>query len=371
MTDHLFSPISIGNLDLPNRIMVAPMCQYSSNEGVATDWHIAHGVSMALSGAGLFTMEATGVNLQGRITPQCLGLFNDESQDAISRVVSAVREYSDTKIGIQIGHAGRKASTYRPWEHGRGPIFEADGGWATVAPSAIPFADKWPVPKALTQDEMVAIKQDFINTTKRAAALDFDYLEIHSAHGYLLSTFLSSHSNQRDDEYGGDLESRMRYPLEVIRAVRAAWPADKPLGVKFNGTNFTDDGWGADEDVIYAKALKEAGVSLVILSGGGVDSGAKIDVRPGYQLEFATAVKANSTMTAASVGMIYDPKQADSIIRNGEADMVSLARAFLFNPRWGLHAAQVLGVEMDWPVQYERGSTKLWAPGAESVAGVG
>jgi 2,4-dienoyl-CoA reductase-like NADH-dependent reductase (Old Yellow Enzyme family) len=370
MTDHLFSPISIGNLDLPNRIIVAPMCQYSSIEGVATEWHVAHGVSMALSGAGLFTIEATGVNLQGRITPQCLGLFDDESQEAIGRIVTAVREYSDTKIGLQIGHAGRKASTYRPWEQGRGPIFPDKGGWQTVAPSALLFADGWPLPRALTQDEMAEIKQDFINTTKRAAALDIDYIEIHSAHGYLLSTFLSSHSNHRDDEYGGDLENRMRYPMEVVRAVREAWPIEKPMGVKFNGTNFTDDGWGEDEDVIYAKALKDAGVSLVTLSGGGVDSGQKIDVCAGYQLEYATAVKANSDMTAASVGMIYDPKQADDIIRNGDADMVSLARAFLFNPRWGLHAAQVLGVDVPWPHQYERGSTKLWPPGAGSVAGV-
>jgi len=363
----LFSPIEFGGLTLPNRIIVSPMCQFSAEDGSATDWHLVHLGTLSLSGAGLLVLEASGVSSHGRITLNCLGLYSDENEAALAPILARVRGLSDMKIGIQIGHAGRKASTAVPWK-GRGPLAPDQGGWETVAPSAIPFADGWPVPHALTRDEMTAIRDDFVSTAGRALRMEFDYLEVHAAHGYLLSTFLTEASNQRDDEFGGSLENRMRYPLEVIGAVRDAWPKGRPLGVKFNGTDFLDGGWGAEESVAFAGALKEAGVDVVTISGGGIDPGAKINVVPGYQVPFAKAVREGTGITTTAVGMIYDPHQAEAIIAQGEADMVALARAFLFNPHWPYHAAAALGEDVPWPPQYERGSPKLWGPGADCVA---
>ena len=361
MSSKLFTPFSIGKLELANRITIAPMCQYSAVDGSLTDWHMQHLGNLALSGASLLIAEATGVAPEGRITPNCTGLYSDENEATMGRVVKFVRSISPIRIGVQLAHAGRKASTQRPWE-GRSFLKNGEGAWQTVAPSAIPLAAGWPTPQALNREGMEAVKQAFVAAARRAARIGFDLVELHSTHGYLLSEFLSPLANKREDQYGGSLENRMRFPLEVFRAVRAAW--EKPLGAKISGTDFAAGGWTPDEAVAYARELKTLGCDYVTVSGGGVVLDAKVPVGPGYQVPFAEKVKRETGITTGAIGLISDPHQAEEIVASGKADYVSLARAMLFNPRWPQHAAIALGAELKYPPQYERSAPKAWPPAA-------
>ncbi|MEL0107816.1 MAG: NADH:flavin oxidoreductase/NADH oxidase [Rhodospirillaceae bacterium] len=367
MSSKLFTPIEIGNLTLSNRIYVEPMCQYSAENGNMTDWHMMHVPSMAMSGAGLFCIEATAVRPKGRITHGCTGLYSDENEAAMAKVLKLARSVSDIPIGIQIGHAGRKASCELPWD-GRSFLTEENGAWETEAPSPLPLTDGWPTPHVMSKDELKDLRKDFVETAKRADRLGLDYLELHGAHGYLLSSFMSPLSNQRDDEYGGSLENRIRLALEVSQDVRAAWPNEKPLGMKVNGSDFVDGGWTADDAAVLASELKGIGFDLITVSGGGVDPKAPIKAIPGYQMPFAEVVKKKSGITTATVGMIVDAHQAEEAVASGKVDMVALARGILFNPRWPFHAAVALGADIPYPVQYERGGAKLWKPAVTSVA---
>lgn len=363
----LFEPLKIGGMELANRITVAPMCQYSADNGSMTDWHLMHVGTLALSGAGMVVIEATGVVPEGRITPHCVGLYSDENEAALARVVRYVRSISATRLGVQLGHAGRKASSHRPWA-GRGALKPDEGAWTTVAPSAIALAPGWPTPHALTRAEMEESKRAFVAAVRRAARLGLDFIELHSTHGYLLSQYLSPLANHRDDEYGGSLENRMRFPLEVFSAMRAAWPADKPMGAKISGTDFAPGGWMPDEAVVYARELKRRGCAYVTVSGGGVVLDAKVPVGPGYQVPFAERVRKETGITTGSVGLITDAHQAEEIVTGGKADFVSLARVMLFDPRWPWHAAVTLGDELAYPPQYDRCSPGSWPPARAMAA---
>lgn len=357
----LFSPLQIGNVTLENRITVAPMCQYSAVDGSMTDWHLMHLGSLSLSGASMLVIEATGVVPEGRITPGCIGLYSDANEAALTRVVNFVRSISPIVLGIQLGHAGRKASAALPWAGGKA-LKAGEGAWNTVAPSAVPLASDWPEPHALSSAEMERVKQACVAAVQRAARVGLDFVEMHSTHGYLFSEFLSPLSNKRTDEYGGSLENRMRFPLEVFRAMRAAWPAGKFIGAKISGSDFAEGGWTPDDAVVYAAELKKAGAAYVTVSGGGVVLDAKVPTGPGYQVPFAERVKRETGITTGAVGLITDPQQAEDIVASGKADFVSLARALLFNPRWPQHAAVVLGAEAHYPPQYLRAGPKTWPP---------
>ena len=365
MSSRLFTPFSIGGMELANRITIAPMCQYSAVDGSMTDWHLMHLGTLALSGASMMVIEATGVTPEGRITPQCVGLYSDVNEAAVKRVVDYCRSVSSIRIGIQLGHAGRKGSAQRPWE-GRGALGPGQGAWQTVAPSAVPLAAGWPAPHALALPEMEAIRRAFVAAAQRAARIGLDFIEMHSTHGYLLAEFLSPLANRRTDEYGGSLENRMRFPLEVVQALREAWPAEKPLGAKITGSDFAAGGWTPDEAVVYARALQKLGCDYVTLSGGGTVLDAKIPVAPGYQVPFAEKVRKEVGITTGAIGLISDPRQAEDIIAGGKADFVALARAMLFNPRWPLHAAAALGEDIRYPPQYERSAPKAWTPAANA-----
>ena len=361
MSSVLFSPLSIGGMELPNRITVAPMCQYSAVDGTMTDWHIMHLGNLALSGASMLVIEATGVTPEGRITHGCTGLYSDENERMMKRVVDFARSISPIRIGVQLAHAGLKASAERPWE-GRGRLSAEKGAWPTVAPSAIPFAPGWHTPAALDRAGMDAARDAFVAAARRAQRIGLDFIEMHSTHGYLFSEFLSPLANRREDEYGGSLENRMRFPLEVMRAVRSVWPADKVLGAKISGTDFAEGGWTPDDAVAYASALKKCGLDYVTLSGGGVVNDQKVPVSPGYQVPYAERVKREVGITTGAVGLISAPQHAEDILASGKADFISLARALLFDPRWGCHAAVTLGADAYYPPQYERGGPKLWPP---------
>ncbi len=354
-------PLRIGELELANRIAIAPMCQYSAIDGTMTDWHLMHLGTLALSGAGMLTIEATGVTPEGRITPQCVGLYSDANEAAIKRVVDFCRGISPIRIGIQLGHAGRKASSQRPWE-GRGALQPGQGAWETVAPSALSLAANWPTPHALALREMASIKQSFVAAVQRSAHIGLDYIELHSTHGYLLAEFLSPLANRRSDDYGGSLENRMRFPLEVFGAMREAWPANKPLGAKITGSDFAEGGWTPDEAVVYARELKKLGCDYVTVSGGGTVLDAKIPLGPGYQVPFAEKVRKETGITTGAIGLIADAQQAEQILAGGKADFIALARAMLFDPRWPWHAAVALGEAIDYPPQYERSSPRAWPP---------
>ena len=362
MSSKLFSALKIGERELPNRITVAAMCQYSAVDGSMTDWHMQHLGTLALSGASMMVIEATGVTAQGRISLGCTGLYSDANEAAMKRVTDFVRTISPVLIGVQLAHAGRKASAQRPWE-GRGALKPGEGAWETIAPSAIALAPGWPMPKALDRNGMEAARDAFVASATRAARIGLDFVEIHSTHGYLLSEFLSPLANKRDDEYGGSLENRMRFPLEVARAVREAWPRERPMGAKISGTDFAPGGWTPDEAVLYARELKSLGCDYVTVSGGGVVLDAKVPVAPGYQVPYAERVRRESGITTGSVGLIANPRQAEDIVASGKADFVSLARAMLYDPRWPWHAAAELGAEIKYPPQYERCHPKVW-PGA-------
>ncbi|MFQ5935745.1 MAG: NADH:flavin oxidoreductase/NADH oxidase [Acidiferrobacterales bacterium] len=353
MSSRLFSPITLREVELANRIMVSPMCQYSAHDGCATDWHLMHLGQFSVSGVGLLMVEMTNVEARGRISPYCMGLYSDDNEEALTRVVQFCKKYGNSRIGIQLAHAGRKASTLPPWE-GRTPLSPADGGWRTVAPSAIATGTSAPAPKALDLAELAVLKEAFVEATRRAARIGFDVVELHGAHGYLLHEFLSPLSNQRDDEYGGSLENRMRFPLEVFDAVRAVWPADRPMGVRVSATDWADGGWTLDDTVVFAHELRARGCDWLDVSSGGMAPPESIPVGPGYQVPFAERVRAETGMVTIAVGLITEPQQAEEIIASGKADMVALARGMLYDPHWAWHAATELGAEATYPNQYLR-----------------
>lgn len=353
MPSHLFSPIRLRGLELANRIVVSPMCQYSADNGDMTDWHLMHLGQFAVSGAALVFVEATGVEAAGRISPGCTGLYSDSNEAAMARVVNFFRDYGNARIGIQLAHAGRKASTAVPWNSG-----DSDK-WRTYAPSARAYAEGAQIPKALDHAGLARIKQAFVDAALRALRIGFDVIELHSAHGYLLHEFLSPLSNYRDDEYGGSLENRMRYPLEVFEAVRAVCPDDLPLGVRTSATDWVEGGWDLDGTTAFASALAERGCDFFDVSSGGNSPDQKIVSGPGYQTGFAGALRRATGMRIIAVGQITDPHQAETILASGQADMVALARGMLYDPHWPWHAAEALGAEAAFPPQYKRAHPSL------------
>ena len=363
----LFSPRAVGPLTLRNRVVVAPMCQYSAIDGVPQPWHHQHLGRLAISGAALVIVEATGVEAAGRITPGDTGLWNDAQEAAFADILKGVRTYSDTPVGIQLAHAGRKASTTPPWQGGRA-LTPEEGAWTTSAPSAIPFKPEWHTPAALDEAGMQRVIDAFTTSAGRALRAGFDMVELHAAHGYLLSEFLSPVSNTRTDDYGGSPENRMRFPLRVAQALRDAWPRDKALGARFNGSDWVEGGIALEEVQAFGKALHAIGYDYLHLSSGG--NVARADIpggEPGYQLRFAEAVKAAvPEATVMAVGMIYDPHQAEAIIAGGQADLVALARAALDDPHWAHHAAVALGADEGLPLQYQRAGDRTW-PGYARV----
>ncbi|MBL8379687.1 MAG: NADH:flavin oxidoreductase/NADH oxidase [Burkholderiales bacterium] len=356
----LFSPFKLRELTLANRVVVSPMCQYSAVEGSATDWHIAHLGSLSISSAGLLMIEATAVSAAGRITPGCLGLYSDANEAALARVLAAIRPHASTAIGMQIGHAGRKASSQEPWNGGGLMRLGETRAWQPVGPSALPQLPDEPPPRALELSEIEAIKEEFVATARRAARLGIAALEIHAAHGYLLHSFLSPIANQRQDRYGGSLENRMRLTLEVFDAVRAAWPAERPLGVRLSCSDWVEGGWDMAQSIALARELKARGCDWLDCSSGGVAPALqKIKLGPGYQVPFAAEMRqAVPGLPIMAVGLITEPAQAEAIIANGQADLVALARGFLYNPRWVWHAAAALGATVTAPRQYWRSAPR-------------
>jgi len=350
----LFAPITIGNLALDNRIIVAPMCQYSAREGTAGDWHLIHLGQLAISGAGMLILEATAVSPAGRITPWDLGLYSDANEHGLARVLQALRANSPIKIGMQLAHAGRKASSRAPWDGGAQIRPGEQDGWRAFAPSAVPHAPTEDPPIALDVAGLQRIRDEFAHAARRAARLGLDGIEIHAAHGYLLHQFLSPLANRRDDAYGGSLENRMRFPLEVFDVVRAAFPADKPVWARISATDWVPGGWDIDGTVALSQALKARGCAAIHVSSGGVSPQQAIKLGPGYQVPYAQRVKADVGLPTIAVGLITEAEQAEAILTNGEADAVSLARAMLYDPRWPWHAAAKLGAQVKAPHQYWR-----------------
>lgn len=350
----LFSPFRVGQLALANRIVVAPMCQYAAEDGSVGDWHAMHLGSLAVSGAGALTIEATAVVPEGRISYADVGLYSDANEVALGRILAGVRRYASMPIGIQLAHAGRKASTDLPWKGGAQLPPSGTHGWQTEAPSAIAFLDGQNAPVMLGTDRLKVIRDAFAEAARRAARLDLSFIQIHAAHGYLLHEFLSPLSNQRDDQYGGSLENRMRFPLEVFDAVRAAFPPERPVTVRVSGTDWMPNGWDIEQTQVLAKALEARGCSAIHVSSGGLHSAQKIPAGPNYQVPLARSVKAVVKMPVVAVGLITGFEQAEAIVATGEADLVGLARAMLYNPRWPWHAAAALGATVTPPPQYLR-----------------
>ena len=347
----LFRPLNLRKLVLPNRIAVAPMCQYHAVDGLVQPWHEQHYGALSVGGAGLIVMEATGVAPDARISAYDLGLWNDEQARAMDNIVRHMKSFGSSRIGIQLAHAGRKGA--------------APGDWETIAPSAIAFDDTMPAPRAMTEDDMDRVRQSFVDAALRAISVGFDVIELHAAHGYLLHQFLSPLSNHRSDKYGGSWENRSRFPLEVIAAVKAAVPADFPVGIRVSATDWVDGGLTVDESIAFARAYAKLGLDYVCVSSGGVVPVAPIPVGPGYQVPLARAIKAATGGAAAglavrAVGMISDPMQAESVLHAGDADWIAIGRGFLDDPRWVWRAAQRLGVSLAYPAPYERVSARLW-----------
>jgi 2,4-dienoyl-CoA reductase-like NADH-dependent reductase (Old Yellow Enzyme family) len=350
---HLFDPLSIRDLTFANRVFVSPMCEYSSTDGYANDWHFVHLGSRAVGGAGLVLTEATAIVPEGRISPQDLGIWSDDHIAPLARIVRFIREQGSV-AGMQLAHAGRKASTYRPWE-GLGTVPENAGGWTNVvAPSAVAFADHYPEPQALTSDGIQEIVAAFAEAARRACEAGFRVIEIHAAHGYLIHEFLSPLSNRRQDAYGGPFENRTRLLREIAAAVRSSWPERAPLFVRISATDWIDGGWDIQQSVELARRLKEIGVDLIDCSSGGNVAHAQIPVGPGYQTRFAEQIRRETGIMTGAVGMIVSPAQAEHIVATGQADAVIIAREFLRDPYWPLRAARELGQPISWPVQYLR-----------------
>jgi 2,4-dienoyl-CoA reductase-like NADH-dependent reductase (Old Yellow Enzyme family) len=350
---HLFSPFALGALPLKNRIVIAPMCQYSAVDGAATDWHLVHLGHLALSGAGLLVIEATAVEAPGRITPGCLGLWDDATEAALRRALQVVRAHSRMPIAIQLGHAGRKASSHVPWQGGM-LIPPDQGGWWPLAPSALPQLDGEAPPQALDPAGMRRIVAAFADAARRAHRLGLDAIELHAAHGYLLHQFLSPISNARTDDHGGPLANRMRFPLQVFEAVRAAVPASMPVGVRVSATDWVQGGWDVAQCTEFALALQARGLSFLHVSSGGVSPQQQIPLGPGYQVGLAAQLKRETGLPTIAVGLITEAEQAEDIVASGQADLVALARAMLFDPRWPWHAAARLGAQVEAPPQYWR-----------------
>ncbi|KFL36248.1 NADH:flavin oxidoreductase/NADH oxidase [Arenimonas donghaensis] len=359
-TPKLFQPLAVGGLALANRIVIAPMCQYSAVDGRMTDWHLIHLGQLALSGAALLTIEATAVLPEGRISYADVGLWDDATEAAMGEVLAGVRRWSKMPVAIQLAHAGRKASTDLPW-HGGVQIAPGHArGWQTVAPSPVPFRDGDMHPTALDRAGMDAVREAFADASRRAARLGIDAVQIHAAHGYLLHQYLSPLSNQRDDDYGGSRENRMRFPLEVFEAVRAAFPEGRPVSVRVSGTDWVPGGWDADDTVAFAKALEARGCSVIHVSSGGLHPAQDIPVGPGYQVPLARAVKRAVGIPVVAVGLITDFDQAEAILASGDADLVALARGMLYDPRWPWHAAAHLGATVLAPPQYLRSQPRAF-----------
>jgi 2,4-dienoyl-CoA reductase-like NADH-dependent reductase (Old Yellow Enzyme family) len=350
----LFTPFKIRNLELENRITIAPMCTYSAVDGCMTDWHLIHLGQLALSGAGLLTIEATAVVPEGRISYADVGLYDDATEAAMRRTLESIRKWSNIPIAVQLAHAGRKASSNLPWLGGAQLPVDHKDGWQTEAPSAVPFKSTDTVPTELSRERMNEIRDAFVEAAIRAARIGIDAVQIHAAHGYLLHSFLSPLANQRTDEYGGSLENRMRFPLEVFDAVRAAFPTEKVVSVRVSATDWHDGGWNLDETIEFAKALEKHGCDAINVSTGGLHVDQKIPLSPSYQVPFARAVKAAVKMPVVAVGLITEPSQAEAIVATGDADLIGLARTVLYDPRWPWHAAAALGGEVSAAPQYHR-----------------
>ena len=348
----LFAPLKIGDINFRNRIFVSPMCQYSSQDGMPNDWHFVHLGSRAVGGAGMVIVEATAVTPEGRITPGCLGLWSDAHAEALQPIGRFIREQGAIP-GIQIAHAGRKASTDLPWRGGK-PLTVNEGAWSTVAPSAIPFAENFPTPRELTVTELDDVVDVFVSAARRAESAGFQCLELHMAHGYLMHEFLSPLANQRNDEYGGSLENRMRLPLRVASAVREVWPTNLPLLTRISATDWVEGGWDADQSVELSKRLKSIGVDMIDCSSAGMVPTAVVPATSGYQTPFAERIRHEAGIATGAVGLITAPEQAEHILTTGQADVVLLAREMLRDPYWPLHAASALHAEIDWPNQYLR-----------------
>ena len=365
MSHALFSPIKLSGLELANRLVVSPMCQYSADDGCATDWHLMHLGMLAHSGASLVVVEATHVERAGRITHGCLGLYSDDNELALARVITQARRMGSAKFGVQLAHSGRKGSAQKPWD-GVTSLKAGEDPWETIAPSPIPFGDGWHTPREATEADLNRIRDAFVNSAKRALRIGFDAIELHMAHGYLLHGFLSPIANKRTDQFGGSFENRLRFPLSVARAVRAAVPREVPLGARITGSDWRDGGLTPDDAVALAKALKAEGLDFVCVSSGGVAADIRNPSEPGYNVPIAARVKQEAGIAARTVGLIVKAEQAEQIVGEGHADMVALARGFLDDPHWGWHAAKALGADVKRPRQYLRAGPKLWAPAAKA-----
>ena len=357
MTSALFRPLDLRDLRLANRIMVSPMCQYSATDGNAGDWHLSHYMQLAAGGAGLLCIEATAVEAIGRITPGCLGLYSDENEAALARMIAAVRRHADTPLACQLAHAGRKASSQVPWDGGAA-IPAQNGGWQTIAPSAVAISAADPSPRKMDGAELTRVRNAFAQAARRAARRGFDAIELHSAHGYLLHEFLSPIVNRRQDDYGGSLQNRIRFPLEVFAAVREAWPAEKPLGVRISTTDWVDGGWDLAQSVEYARRLKALGCDWIDASSGGVSPLQEIVLGPDYQVPFAHAIRQQADIATIAVGLITQPQQADAIIQGEKADLVAIGRGMLFDPHWPWRGAAALGAQVRAPKQYWRAAPR-------------
>ncbi|HVB55714.1 MAG TPA: NADH:flavin oxidoreductase/NADH oxidase [Candidatus Acidoferrales bacterium] len=348
----LFDELKIRDVTLHNRIVVSPMCQYSSTDGFATDWHLVHLGSRAVGGAAIVFSEATAVSAEGRISPQDLGIWKDDHIEPLARITRFIRQQGALP-GIQLAHSGRKGSTRRPWE-GVGAVPENEGGWKPVAPSALPFDERHAIPTALDESGIRGIVQSFVDAARRAWEAGFQVMEIHAAHGYLIHEFLSPLTNRRTDSYGGSLDNRIRFACEVVSAVRRVWPASQPLFVRISATDWVDGGWDVDQSIYLAKKIGPLGVDLIDCSSGGADPRQKIPVQAGYQVPFAQKIRDQAGILTAAVGMITEASQASAILREGKADVVTFAREFLRRPYWPLETARDLGVQVSWPAQYLR-----------------
>jgi 2,4-dienoyl-CoA reductase-like NADH-dependent reductase (Old Yellow Enzyme family) len=356
----LFSPYQLGNLTLANRIVIAPMCQYSAENGNASDWHTIHLGQLALSGAGLLIIEATAVEPDGRISPFDLGLWSDENEAALARVLEAVRRWSDMPVAIQLAHAGRKASVDQPWKGGA-QLGLNEGGWTVHAPSETGFESYPRPPRALTRDDIARLVEAFAAAAKRSVRLGLAAIELHGAHGYLMHQFLSPLSNKREDAYGGSLENRMRFPLEAFEAVRAVVPAGYPVGFRISGTDWVEGGWDVEQSIAFTRAAQARGADFVHVSSGGLSTAQTIPLGPSYQVPLARAIKHATGIPTIAVGLITEAEQAEAIIGTGEADLVGLARGILYDPRWPWHAAAQLGASVKAPNQYLRSQPRQYS----------
>jgi 2,4-dienoyl-CoA reductase-like NADH-dependent reductase (Old Yellow Enzyme family) len=361
MRSALFSPYELRGTLLANRIVVSPMCQYSAQNGSANDWHLMHLGQFALGAAGLVITEATHVSPAGRISHRCLGLYSDENETSLRRVVDFCRRHGVVKLGIQLAHAGRKGSAHTPADGGK-PLGRDEQPWITLAPSPLPFGPGWHTPQALTREGLAEVKQQFVAAAQRAARIGFDVAELHIGHGYLLHEFLSPLSNRREDEYGGSSANRMRFPLEVFEAVRAVWPADRACGVRVSATDWVEGGWTPEETVAFARELKALGCDFVDVTSGQLDPRQQIPFAPGYNVPFAARVKKEAGVPVMAVGMISQARQAERIVAGGEADLIAIARAMMDDPRWAWHAARELGAETAYAPNYQRCHPSVWRP---------